>query len=448
MATYDEMVTMVTDWANRDSEVLKGPLVQQVLKWSADKCYRTLRVPSLEYTRQFDVTEDAFVSAERNVESSPGFQTINLPVPQDLIDVIYIRIGGRVFEEKVDQRTFYNENSTKKSDAYWTRTRNIFQLSGRISAGDTIEIHYYRRLPAMNATYNVVAATYNARPGLFTYNSEGEIGSGTTIYNDITATLTPSAASTGYLWWPEGTTDFTTAAIDLPTMPGDIGRYYEDDINAPVEDAAAYNADPSSYTYDNSQQPDMVASILGTGSTDYLWFTAVDTEFTTATDEPVNFGVSGDIGRHYTANAGVEITADNYNEGGAATNNFVYAPAVVTENIPGQVVAGSVDEFIENHLWFRPEDTNFSTAYDASQAIGDIGRLYTGDEVDHWLRDENERIVLFGALLEAFNYLDEQDQVQKFGAMFEKEIDELNREEKMRQAVGGNVSVNFTSHLI
>ena len=38
---------------------------------------------------------------------------------------------------------------------------NVFQVSGPFAVGDTIEIHYYRRLPAMDAKYNVTAATVN-----------------------------------------------------------------------------------------------------------------------------------------------------------------------------------------------------------------------------------------------------------------------------------------------
>ena len=69
-------------------------------------------------------------------------------------------------------------------------------------------------------------------------------------------------------------------------------------------------------------------------------------------------------------------------------------------------------------------------------------------EVVNWLRDENERIVLFGALSEAFSYLGEDDMQAKYLQMFQQEIDELNREETMRTASGGNVQVQYSSGLI
>ena len=66
-----------------------------------------------------------------------------------------------------------------------------------------------------------------------------------------------------------------------------------------------------------------------------------------------------------------------------------------------------------------------------------------GINVPNWLREENERVVLFGALQEAFTYLQEEDQAAKYLQLFFQEIDELNTEDKMRNASGGNVQVNF-----
>ena len=66
-----------------------------------------------------------------------------------------------------------------------------------------------------------------------------------------------------------------------------------------------------------------------------------------------------------------------------------------------------------------------------------------GLHVPNWLRDENERILLMGALAEVFFYLQEDDQAQKYSALFQQEIQELNNEDVMRNASGGNVQVNF-----
>ena len=49
-----------------------------------------------------------------------------------------------------------------------------------------------------------------------------------------------------------------------------------------------------------------------------------------------------------------------------------------------------------------------------------------GINVPNWLREENERVVLFGALQEAFTYLQEEDQAAKYLQLFFQEIEELN----------------------
>ena len=66
-----------------------------------------------------------------------------------------------------------------------------------------------------------------------------------------------------------------------------------------------------------------------------------------------------------------------------------------------------------------------------------------GNLVPNWLRDENERVVLMGALAEAFFYLQENEESQKYAALFQAEILELNKEDQMRHSSGGNVQVNF-----
>ena len=71
-----------------------------------------------------------------------------------------------------------------------------------------------------------------------------------------------------------------------------------------------------------------------------------------------------------------------------------------------------------------------------------------GTLTPNWLRDENERVLLFGALAEAFAYLGEDDMQAKYLQMYQQEIDELNKEEGQRRASGGNVQVHYNSGLI
>ena len=68
---------------------------------------------------------------------------------------------------------------------------------------------------------------------------------------------------------------------------------------------------------------------------------------------------------------------------------------------------------------------------------------YIGNEVAHWLRDENEKILLYGSLAEVFTYAQDDEQALKYQNLFAKEILELNDEDNKRSASGGNVQINF-----
>lgn len=73
---------------------------------------------------------------------------------------------------------------------------------------------------------------------------------------------------------------------------------------------------------------------------------------------------------------------------------------------------------------------------------------FVGGGVPNWLRDENERILLFGALAEAFIYLGEQDQASTYLTRFANEIEELNSEETSRAYRGGALTTNYNSYQI
>ena len=273
-ANYNELITLVRNWSNRDSEALPDAIIQDTLRYAADKAYRTLRVPPLEHIVTYDrATLEANTANSNNRFSS----TTSLQIPGDLIEFIQLREIDedgrtvRLFNEKTDVRTFRDLYSEKYNDiAYWTREADRilyapgFNGAGSsggslgIGAAEAFELYYYRRLPALNARYDVTLGNY--RLGVL------EDASGTVL-----------AANANY----------------------------------------------------------------------------TQTQF---------------------------------------------------DSLPTTTV---------------------------------------GSEVPNWLRDENERILLFGALAESFAYLQENEEVQKYAAMFGQEIMELNKEDQMRTGSGGNVQVNF-----
>jgi hypothetical protein len=284
--TYTELVALVRSWCNRDEEVVSDAIIQDALKYAADKAYRTLRVPPLENVAIYE--SSLLVPATTGTTGSQSSKT-EIQLPYDLTEFIQIKeldadgLTIRVFNEKLDIRTF-NDNTAEKyaGNNYWARERNVLYLtpgfgySNQGGNASTIELYYYRRLPALNATYAVTVLNYNV--GFLTVSSQGTSGASQLWFNSNT-----------------GTTAYATQA-----------------------EATAASA------------------------------------------------------------------------GGTVTSVY-----------------------------------------------------YVGNTTPNWLRDENQRVLLFGALAEVFAYVQEDDQATKYASMFRQEIAELNDEDAKRNASGGNLQINF-----
>lgn len=90
--------------------------------------------------------------------------------------------------------------------------------------------------------------------------------------------------------------------------------------------------------------------------------------------------------------------------------------------------------------------TAYATQAEATAAADGAGTNtanYIGIDVPHWLRDQNERILIYGALAQIFAFTQDDVQASKYDKLFYGEIRELNSEDKQRQTSGGNVQMNF-----
>ena len=319
--TYDEMVTLVRNWSNRDVEALPDPIIQDSLRWAADKAYRRLRVPPLEHRLVYD--SNTLETATSNLSNRFASVT-ELQIPPDLIEFIQIReidaqgATTRLFNEKADVRTFNDIYAEKyNTNAFWTRFQNCIQISpgfnrtGSVSGSsgvgnpEGIELYYYRRLPALDARYDVNATN-------------------------------------------------ATAGVLLLALPAD-------DANANV-----------GTVYSNAM---------------------------------ITVAENGDV----TVVTPQQTDADG-NDITDAEGNPVF----------------------ETLSYVDIEDTSHPNMH-----------TFYGSFVPNWLREENERVLLMGALAEVFFYLQENEEAQKYAALFTQEIQELNVEDQMRNASGGNVQINF-----
>ena len=158
---YDALVAKVRDWANRDSTVLSDAMVSDFIDYSADLCYRELRIPPLEYTYQY---------AAITVAGEDSLQ-----LPPDVTELIMFRVkdsagNSLVFDQKMDMQSFTDKHTTRGYGSFTRKGQNL-EFYPAASVGDVYELHYYRRLFDMDATYVVNQANVDA--GNTTVSSSG-----------------------------------------------------------------------------------------------------------------------------------------------------------------------------------------------------------------------------------------------------------------------------------
>jgi len=221
--TYNELIALVRSWSNRDEEVVSDEIIKDSLQYAADKAYRTLRIPPLENVAVFTNTDDSLTNATTIANNLNPSRT-EIQIPQDLVEIIAIKetdSGGntiRVFNEKLDSRTFFDPVSEKyTNNNYFTRERNVISVSpgfndSNLGTAANIELYYYRRLPALNSKYAVTVLNYSA--GLLTTTG------GTTalffVNGNTTTAYATQAEATAADTSNAGTNSVDYIGIDVP----------------------------------------------------------------------------------------------------------------------------------------------------------------------------------------------------------------------------------------
>lgn len=164
MATprYDALVAKVRDWSNKpEANTIENSVIQDCLSYAADESYRLLRIPPLEETITYIVSTEDNVGITNNQLSYTSFS-----IPEDLTQFVYLRTLDsdtqmtKVFNEITDKRTFFDPYAETYSDNFWMWQDNKIFIKPQLAVGTKVEIHYYKRLPALNAVYNVLPINY------------------------------------------------------------------------------------------------------------------------------------------------------------------------------------------------------------------------------------------------------------------------------------------------
>lgn len=357
MPSYSDFRALVRDWSNKDSSVLSDARINDCMRYAADNSYRRLRISALEQTVTYSQTQlEAATTTSSNVTSKT-----ELTIPADLLEFIQLREidndgnTSRVFNEKTDLRTFNDVWALKTQASYWSRVGNVIVYSPGFGKGHNItpatkaELHYYKRLPALDALYDVTPANFTA--GYLTAAAD-DAASSTWLYN------VTSAAATKYATHAEAVTaDSTKVTADTNSPSGG-----------------------TTIAVDNAS-----GTILA------------------------NMLVSG---------TGITLDANGK------------PPVVSASGLSQTSVTVNVSQSLSNDVQLTFSNTGATK--------------YIGNEIAHWLRDENEKILLYGALSEAFYYLQDDDQAAKYQKLFYEQIGQLNDEDNKRSSSGGNIQINYS----
>lgn len=330
MATYNELVTMVRDWANRDSAVLPDSVIQSSLRYAADEAYRSLEIPPLEYTRYYVARGE--VPLTYCVYTSPG---------------VYTAVTS--YSTK-DATTSGNTTNTEVENA-------LFSVPH-----DTVSFIYLRT------------------PGTIVRPEVGASVSGTTITEDNQVNYAVMQSN------------------DVPTV--------------------------TSHS------------------------THVDTMYNEKTDVRTFFDFNDSAGfKNYFTRKGSQIIIAGEIQEGLVFELFYYRrlPALdARPSLPAGLTLAEAEANTTEYEVITESEWNLLTSLEkTTYDLIEGSYVRSAYEVANWLKDHNERVVLFGALHRVFDYLQEDQQSEKYKARFIESIQELNAEEKKRRMSAGNAYIRF-----
>ena len=433
MATpnYDALVTKVLQWSNRDTSIFgvtaSNPnawknYIADFLSYAADESYRRLRIPPMEFENVYSVEQaDIIGSPNLNVlgtnnyagSGSLSYNKILLPV--DYVEMKSIRISsysaavsvqnqttyianpGVVFNEKTDERTFFDIYAETYSNFYWMRAGDYLYIKPALPVGSQLTLSYYRQLPSLTADYSVA---------------------------------------------PENFLFISGTAPSTPPSPQPI-QYFMTTYNPASANQFSISSASSTYVIPFSALPPSTADIQ-------IGYMIYDTSATLlANVVGITYNSGGTSIQSVTVDRVVTLSAMNvYITAGGPLwfVNYTYGPVGSTQTLIGGAYA--------SYALAQDGATSLASTYNTPPAgyaafnftANATPVWYFGNEVANWLKDQNERILIWGSLWRMGSFLDDEKMEARYEKLFTQDIATLNDEEKRRRAKGGNIAVTFNGN--
>ena len=433
---YDALVNKVRDWSNRDSESLPDSIIKDSLTYASESAYRELRLQGMEKVYTFEADNDG--------------NTFN--VPSDLKEFISLR-----------------QLSSATSDVAGTETYSFTATTGQtLFSGADVDGNKLQYVPnAILVTVNGVflsPSEYTATNGLsvvLTSSAYAQDEVNVVAFNSIVdsaslATFEYTAAA--------GQTIFTGADNNNNALAYKLNKVLVT-VNGVYQNPANFTAINRTSVVLNSGATlnDEVKIVSFNETTVYSSQVSTVENQTAVYDNRADYrSFVSDCSNKYSLNLwtrqGDKIIVNPAFKKGDAFELYYYSDGsdlgaeykVTSANFQNGLLetstqaAGQALYFINATTPIAGEDVPSNNQGGSYQ----YPFYFKGLEQPHFLRDNQERLLIYAALSFINDYLGETNESTKYETKAAQLIQRLLNEEVFKQSSGGNVRINFEGPLI
>jgi len=434
---YDALVTKVRDWSNRDTSALPDSIIKDSLGYASQTSYRELRLQGMEKIHTFEADNDGntfnipndlkeFISLRQlsnAVSNIPGTETYSFTAISGQTLFSDKDNDGKVFQY-VPNAILVTLNGVFLSPSEYTATNGLsLILQSSAFAQDEINIVAFNSIVD---SASIVCYEYLATAGQTIFGGSDYYSNNTLSYklNKILVTVN------GVYQDPSSFT-----ATNRTTVVFNVGLNLNDEVKIiAFNETTVYSSDVSTIekettVYDNRTDYRTFVSDCSNKYSLYLWTRQgdkiiVNPAFKKGDAFELYYYSNGtDLGTEYA------VTSANFQNGFLETSDSVNGTAlyfttsstpVVGEDVPSNNQGGSYT----NVFYFK------------------------GKEQPHFLRDKQERLLIYISLSYINDYLGETNESTKYETKAAQLIQRLLNEEVYKESSGGNVRINFEGPLI
>lgn len=433
---YDALVTKVRDWSNRDAESLPESIIKDSLEYAAESAYRELRLQGMEKVYSFEADNDG------NTFS----------VPSDLKEFISLR-----------QLSSATSNVAGTETYSYTATTGQTLFSGEDDDGKKLQYVPNAILVTVNGVF-LSPSEYTASNGLSVTLTSAAFAQDEVNIVAFNSIIDSASIATFEYTSTAGQTTFTGVDNNNNTLAYKLNKVLVT-INGIYQDPANFTAtDRTSIVLDTGASLNDEVKIVSFNET-----TVYSSQVSTVEKETVVYDNRSDY-RTFVSDCsnkyslylwtrrGDKIVVNPAFKKGDAFELYYYSNGT---DLGTEYAVTSAN--FQNGLLETSDSENGSPLYFTSATTPVVGEdvpsnnqggsytnvfYFKGKEQPHFLRDNQERLLIYGALAFINDYLGETNESTKYETKAAQLIQRLLNEEVFKESSGGNVRINFDGPLI